>query len=469
MLVFPHPNTITAKILHLLTTSISPTQLLQIQAQIILHNLHPNPTITFHFINACKSLGLLQSTLHLFSHFQISNPFIYNNLIRTFSHSPSPQFSLLIYTQMRHKSIPPNHYTFPFVLKSLSDLRELRQGQTVHTHIVKMGHLDDLYVRNALLDLYSSCGEMEMCEFLFDEMTQRDAVSWTILISGHRKNGKLDEALIAFERMQYAGISPNRVTMVNALAACAGHGALEMGVWIHDYIKRNGWELDVILGTSLIDMYGKCGRIEIGLSVFDSMAEKNVYTWNSIIGGLALAKNGEEALSWFFRMEEEGIKPDKVSLTGVLCACSHSGLVKMGQRIFYSMVDGKYGFPPEIKHYGCMVDLLARAGLIDEAKEFMLMMPFEPNTVIWGALLSGCRAHGDMELSEMAARKLIELEPDNSAYYVVLSNFYAEMGRWSGVEEVRRLMKERGFKKDVGSSSVELEESKENVYDLLGP
>ncbi|KAL5996053.1 hypothetical protein ACLOJK_026126 [Asimina triloba] len=359
---------------------------------------------------------------------------------------------------MRRKSVLPNHYTFPFILKSLSDLKELGRGQTVHTHIVKEGHLRDLYVGNALLDLYASCGEMEMCEFLFDEMPQRDAVSWTVLISGYRNARKLDEALIAFERMQYAGVPPNRVTMVNALSACSGHGALQMGIWIHDYIRRHGLELDVILGTSLIDMYGKCGRIETGLSVFNVMSEKNVFTWNSIIRGLALAKNGRAAVSWFLRMEGEGLTPDRVTLIGVLCACSHSGLVQIGLQIFFSLICGKYGFPPGIKHYGCVIDLLARAGLTDEAKAFMEMMPFEPNTAIWGSLLVGCRARGDIELSGKVARKLIELEPENTAYYILLSNLYAEIGRWEGVEEVRRWMKERGFKKDIGRSFVEMEE-----------
>lgn len=281
--------------------------------------------------------------------------------------------------------------------------------------------------------------------------------------------GDLDEALIAFERMHFAGVSPNPVTMVNALAACAGFGALNMGVWIHEYMKRNGWELDVILGTSLIDMYGKCGRIEVGLSVFESMVEKNVFTWNSIIIGLALAKNGEEAVSWFFRMEEEGIKPDQVTLLGVLCACNHSGLVQTGRQIFYSMIDGKYGFSPGIKHYGCMIDLLGRSGFLYEAQEFIERMPFEPNSVMWGALLTGSRVHGDLELSEFAARRLLELEPENGAYYVLLSNLYAEMGKWSDVEELRKIMKERGVKKDVGSSSLELGEPKEQAYELLAP
>lgn len=195
---------------------------------------------------------------------------------------------------------------------------------------------------------------------MFEEMPQPDVVSWTVLIEGNRNAGRIDDALLAFEQMQFSGVLPNHVTMVNALAACASCGALETGVWIHDFIRRNGWEVDVILGTALIDMYGKCGRIDVGLSVFEGMIEKYVFTWNSLIKGLALAKSGEEAVQWSFKMEGEGIRADEVSLLGALCVCSHSGLVETGREIFRSVSDGKYGFSPGVEHYWCMVDLLGR-------------------------------------------------------------------------------------------------------------
>ncbi|OVA14852.1 Pentatricopeptide repeat [Macleaya cordata] len=300
-------------------------------------------------------------------------------------------------------------------------------------------------------------------------MPQRDVVSWTVLIEGNRNAGRLNDALFAFERMQFSGVEPNRVTMVNALSACASSGVLEMGVWIHDYITRNGWEFDVILGTSLIDMYGKCGKIEMGLCVFESMSEKNVFTWNSLIRGLALAKNVEEALDWFFKMQKEGIKADEVTLIGVLCACSHGGLVERGRQIFRLLINGNYGFSPNIKHYGCMVDLLGRAGFLEEALEFIEYMPFEPTKAMWGALLGGSRANGDLKLSEFSVRRLVELEPENGSYYVLLSNLYAEMGRWGDVEKVRRMMKEKGLEKDLGCSFIELEEPKKDVFELLTP
>lgn len=307
---------------------------------------------------------------------------------------------------------------------------------------------------------------MALCRKLFDEMPHRDVVSWTVLIMGYRNAGQYDDALLVFEQMQYAGVVPNRVTMVNALAACANSGAVEMGTWIHDMIRRNGWELDVILGTALIDMYAKCGRVEDGVRVFNSMGEKNVFTWNAVIKGMALAKSGDEAIWYFNRMEEGGVRPDGVTLVAVLSACSHSGLVDMGRRIFGFLIGGKYGFSPNVKHYACMVDLLARSGSLHEAFEIMRCMPFEPSKAMWGSLLAGSKSRGDLEFAEFAARKLVELEPGNTAYYVHLSNLYAEMGRWSDVEKVRGMMKDRELIKDLGCSSVEVEHQR-HVGELL--
>ncbi|KAF5183684.1 Pentatricopeptide repeat-containing protein [Thalictrum thalictroides] len=295
-------------------------------------------------------------------------------------------------------------------------------------------------------------------------MPQRDVVSWTILIEGNKNVGKFDNAHLVFQRMLYSGVLPNRVTMVNVLSLCASSGMLSIGVWIHDYIRERGWELDVILGTSLIDMYAKCGKIEKGLRVFHSMNEKNVSTWNSLINGLALGKGGEEAMQCFSLMELEGIMPDEVTLLGVLSACSHSGMVQTGRKYFYSMVNGKYGFQPSIKHFGCMIGMLARAGCLDEAFKLIETMPFKPTKSMWGAMHTGCRLQGSLELCEFTAWKLIELEPEIAAYYASLSNLYAEMGRWSDVEKVRKLMKERKLVKDVGYSFVEVQEHKKQDY-----
>ncbi|KAL3647999.1 hypothetical protein CASFOL_008967 [Castilleja foliolosa] len=452
-------TTVATKILRLLTTSCkSQSHLHQILAQLLLHNLRRDTTIADHFITACHSLDLLTSAafpLYINNH-TTPHTFVCNKLLKAFSQSSTPQKSPLIYSHMHKNAVPVNNYTFPFVLKALAGLNMIKEGISVHSQIVKFGYVDDVYVGNSLLNLYAATGNMYLCVKVFDELPLRDVVSWTTVIKGFNESGSFDDSLIAFERMRTEGVMPNRVTAVNALNACAGLGALDMGIWIHNYAKTNGWDLDVKLGTALIDMYGKCGRIEDGLQMFDEMPDKNVYTWNAIIKGLALSKSGKKAVNYFLEMENKGIQPDEVTLIAVLSACVHSGFVHMGRRIFSSLVDGKYGIAPSVKHYSCMVDLLVRCKCLDDALGVIKEMPFEPSVSIWGALLGGCRMNGDYEMGEMAAWKLVELEPGNSGYYVMLSNLYAEKERWDDVEKVRRLMKDRGMKKDMGSSSVEL-------------
>ncbi|KAL6214848.1 hypothetical protein ACLB2K_014280 [Fragaria x ananassa] len=448
----------TTRLLSLLPNCSSAAHIAQIQVHLITQNLHSITTVASAFISASKTLNLLHlAHLHILTQLPTPHVFNCNSLIRAFSHSHIPHIPLSIYTHMTRTSIAPNNYTFPILFKSLADFRDLRQSQCLHTHVVKLGQWSDIYVLNSALDLYASCGRMDLCRKVFDEMPVRDVVSWTGLIKGYRRLGKYDDALIAFEQMQYAGVAPNAVTMVNALAACASFGALEMGVWIHECIRREGWELDVKLGTALIDMYGTCGRIEEALAVFNGMEEKNTFTWNALIKGFAVAKSGKEAVWWFGRMEQEGFGADNVTLVQVLCACSHSGLVDVGRQIFCSLSNGKYGFLPSIKHYACMIDLLARAGCLEAAVKCLREMPYQPTKAILGSLLAVGKTHGDLPLSEFAAAKLVELEPGNSAYYVLLSNLYAEMGRWNDVEKVRAMMKERDLKKELGCSSTERE------------
>ncbi|KAJ0581822.1 putative tetratricopeptide-like helical domain superfamily [Helianthus annuus] len=436
------------KIINLLKNCTSVAHIYQIQTQLIVHHRHLylNATVAHHFIAACRSCSLLSSSYLLYIHHLHFKPniFICNTLIKALN----PRTSISFYTHMNRSSIKPNNYTFPIVLKAISDLEDPEWGKVVHTHVVKSGHVNDIYVGNSLMSAYASCGEMGFCRQVFDEMSERDVVSWTVMITGYRQRGKFSDALLTFEQMQYAGVVPNQVTVVNALAACANCGAIDMGVWIHEFIKKNSWQLDVIMGTSLVDMYGKCGSIQDALSVFLSMKEKNGFTWNSLIKGLAMA-HVEEALWWFSKMEhEKGIKPDDVTLVVVLNACACSGLVQKGREIFTSLINGKYGFLPNAKHYACLVDLLARSGSLNEAMEVIKDMPFEPSKSVWQALLAGCRSYGELEMSAFAAWNLIKLAPNYRDNYVILCDLYTEMGRSSELYRVQMLMKMRGIKSD---------------------
>ncbi|KAJ3676325.1 hypothetical protein LUZ60_003737 [Juncus effusus] len=434
------------RLLHALTTCTSTASLCQIQSQILHSNLLNNTTIFSSFILCCHRLNHLRPALHLFSLLRRPHVFVCNTLLKCVN-SPLPLFS-----HMLKSSISPNRYTLPIVLKSVS---LPLHGRLIHAMAVKLGFGSDFYVQNSLLHVY--CSDMADAERLFNEMPVRNVVTWTTLVDGYKNSGRFFDSIAAFNSMQLAGFSPNRVTMIAALGSCASISAIDTGQWIHEYIARNGWDLDVKLGTSLVDMYCKCGQLEAAINVFFSMKQKNAYTYNSLIGGLAMANRGLEALSFFSQMEKEGIQADSVTLINVLTAFSHAGLVETGKQIFDSILKGKYKFEPKIKHYGCMLDLLGQAGLLKEAFKLVEEMPMGSNVVVWGLLFGVCRKRGHRMWSEVVVRRMIELEPNNVAHHVLLANLYAETGRWREAHEVRWRLKERGLRKEKGLSFVESE------------
>lgn len=262
-----------------------------------------------------------------------------------------------------------------------------------------------------------------------------------------------------FHRMQLQNVQPDEIAILTVLSACADLGALHLGEWIHNYIENEKHEIlknrVVPLYNSLIHMYAKSGNISKALQVFENMQHKTIITWTTMIAGLALHGLGNEALRLFSRMEKARVKPNEVTFIAVLSACSHVGLVELGQDVFTSM-RSKYGIVPEIEHYGCMVDLLGRGGYLEEAKELVRVMPFEANAAIWGSLLAAATRCGDAELAAEALRHLIVLEPQNCGNYSLLSNTYAALGRWSEARMVRKVMRDKGVEKVAGMSFIEV-------------
>lgn len=317
----------------------------------------------------------------------------------------------------------------------------------------------DLPSWNSIINANVKAGLVDIARKLFDEMPERNVISWSCMINGYGRSGEYKEALVLFREMQKVevnGVKPNEFTVSSVLLACGRLGALEHGKWVHAYIGKCGMEVDVVLGTSLVDMYAKCGSIERAKWVFDNMGpNKDVMACSAMISGLAMHGHAEECLELFAKMTNYGVRPNAVTFLGVLCACVHGGLVSEGQEYFRRMSE-EFGITPLIQHYGCMVDLYGRAGLIEEACVLVKSMPMEPDVLVWGALLSGSRMHGDIETCEIALKKLIELDPTNSGAYVLLSNVYAKRGRWADVRHVRDLMEARGIKKVPGCSLVEL-------------
>ena len=303
---------------------------------------------------------------------------------------------------------------------------------------------------------YVTSARINEARDLFDEMPQRNAVSWSAMITGYVQADMFREALSLFSEMQRSGMRPNHAGVVGALTACAFLGALHQGRWIHAYVDRNGMKLDRILGTALVDMYAKCGCIGIAWKLFREMPDRDVFAYTAMISGFSNHGLSEKAIELFRKMEDDGVKPNEITFICVLTSCSRIGTVAEGKKIFNSMSQ-VYGIEPGVEHYGCLIDLLGRAGLLAEAAAMVKEMPMEPDTFVLGALLNACRVHGYVELARETVERLEKLGLDHSGVYVQLSNLYASANRWHHVAEVRKEMESKGVRKVPGCSMIEVD------------
>eukprot|EP01018_Ginkgo_biloba_P008769 Gb_30993 [translate_table: standard] len=319
------------------------------------------------------------------------------------------------------------------------------------------GHFDKALklFRQLQLTGYAHNGLLNEALKLFQKMPEQNVVSWTAMISGYSKNGQFEEALKFFQQMQLTGVKPDLDTFASVLPACAHMAALHQGREVHGGIIRSGFKADVFVGSALVDMYAKCGIVEDACKVFDKMPEQNVVSWTAMIVGYALHGCGKKALQLFEKMQRSGMKPNPVTFVGVLSACCHAGLVGDGWKYFHSM-SRDYYITPEVEHYCCMVDLLGRAGQLDEAQDIINNMPIKPDSAVWGSLLGACKIHSNVELGEDVAERLFQLDPKNAAHYVLLSNIYAAAGRWDDKEKIRKMMKDRRVTKMPGLSWIEV-------------
>ncbi|KAJ4712421.1 Pentatricopeptide repeat [Melia azedarach] len=361
-----------------------------------------------------------------------------------------------LFNEMRNWDDRFGEVTLIIVLTACGRLADIELGQWISEYIEANGLNRSVKLMTAVIDMYAKCGHVDKARRLFEQMDKKDVVAWSAMISGYSQARRCKEALDVFHDMQMANVEPNEVTMVSVLSCCAVLGALETGKWVHLYAKKKRLELTVTLGTALMDFYAKCGLIESAVEVFKKMPLKNVFSWTVLIQGLANNGQGKKALDFYYLMREKSIKPNDVTFIGVLSACSHVGMVDEGREFFVSM-NRDFGIEPRVEHYGCLVDILGRAGLIEEAYQFIKNMPIPPNAVIWRTLLAACRAHKNVEVGEESLENLVQLEPMHSGDYILLSNIYASVDRWEDALRVRNEMREKGIKKTPGCSLIELD------------
>ncbi|CAI0383515.1 unnamed protein product [Linum tenue] len=401
----------------------------------------------------CQKAFLLMPDLDLVS---------WNTAIGAYANSDSlASNSVETFLEMMRAGWNPNRVTFINILTAVSFLSLNELTPQIHVMLLKRHMADDLALENGLLASYGKCGEMNDCEKIFLRMSnRRDEVSWNSMISGYIHNEMLSEAMDLVCSMMQTGQRLDRFTFATVLSACASIATLAHGAEVHAAALRSCLESDVVIGSALVDMYSKCGRVDYASRFFNSMPVRNLYSWNSMISGYARHGHGEKALDLFSQLEAlGGLLPDHVTFVGVLSACSHVGLVDLGFGHFTSMTE-KYRLKPRIEHYSCMADLLGRAGQLEKLENFINSMPMKPNTLIWRTVLGACgRSNGrKTELGKKAAIMLMEMEPDNATNYVLMSNMYASGGQWDEVARSRRAMRDALVKKEAGCSWVSMKD-----------
>ncbi|KAL7088526.1 hypothetical protein ACP275_13G132500 [Erythranthe tilingii] len=334
--------------------------------------------------------------------------------------------------------------------------KEYKKGRRMHWQMVVVGFIPDEYLKIKLLILYAKSGDLDTAHVFFDALIMKNIISWNAMIAGYVQKGLEEMGLSLYHRMRQLGWMPDQYTFASVFRACSSLAILEQGKQAHGILIKSQISINVVVNSALMDMYFKCSSPHDAFRVFNTSLQRNVITWTCLISGYGLHGRVYEVLDAFHQMISEGFKPNQITFLAVLSACSHGGLVDKGQEYFSSMLKD-YGVRPRGKHYAVMVDLLGRAGRLEEAYEFVQVSPCKDHPAVWGALLGACRIHGNMDIVKIAAKNFFELEPENAGKYIVLCNAYATFGMWKNVAEIRSVMRGSGIKKEPGYSMIEVQ------------
>ncbi|KAL5819470.1 hypothetical protein ACOSQ3_023401 [Xanthoceras sorbifolium] len=445
-------------------------------------------------INVYVVCRLLSNARKVFDEISDRTLVSWNSMIGGYSKMGCCKEAFLLFKEMRELGLEPDEFSLVSLFSVCSQSCELNLGRSVHLYMEVTGVQIDLIVRNALLDMYAKCGDLGSAQIVFGRIPNKNVVSWTSMVSAYAKHqlveyaretfdqmpvknviswnsmiscyvreGHCKEAIDLFHKMCETRVVPDEATLVSVLSACSHVGDLVMGKKVHKYICKNDIIPSVTLCNALIDMYAKCGSLGIAMDIFNKMPENNLVSWNVVIAALALHGCGLKAVKLFEKMQACRIWPDELTFMGLLSACSHSGLVDEGC-YYFKIMESFFGVSHEIEHFACMVDLFGRWGLLEEAVRLIADMPMKPDIVVWGALLGACRIHGNVEIGKLILKQLLELEPNSSGLYVLLSNLFCESQRWQDVKNIRKLMNDGGIIKCRAISFIEIEG---RVYEFM--
>lgn len=442
----------------------------QIHTQVIKTGFHPNVYASSVLIDMYAKHGKLDSAHKILRRINEEDVVSWTAMIAGYAQHDMFVEALKLFEEMEGRGIRSDNIGFSSAISACAGIKAFNQGQQIHAQSIVSGYALDLSIGNALVCLYARCGRTEDAYLAFDKIDDKDNISWNGLISGFAQSGNYEEALKVFSRMNQSRVEPNMFTFSSAVSAAANTANIKQGKQIHARIIKMGYDAETEASNVLITLYAKCGILDDAKREFLEMPEKNEVSWNAMITGYSQHGCGREAIELFEEMKWLGVMPNHVTFVSILSACSHVGLVDKGLSYFKSMSE-EHGLEPKIEHYVCIVDILGRAGFVRRAREFIEAMPIEPDAMIWRTLLSACTLRKNMEIGEFAANHLLELEPEDSATYVLPSNMYAVAGKWDQRDQTRHMMKDRGVKKEPGYSWIEVKNSIHSFFvgDRLHP
>ncbi|XP_004152881.1 pentatricopeptide repeat-containing protein At3g56550 isoform X1 [Cucumis sativus] len=446
-------------ILALLQGCNSLKRLRKIHAHVIVSGLHHHVPIANKLLNFCaiSVSGSLAYAQLLFHQMECPQTEAWNSIIRGFAQSSSPIDAIVFYNQMVCDSFSiPDTFTFSFVLKACERIKAERKCKEVHGSVIRCGYDADVIVCTNLVKCYSAMGSVCIARQVFDKMPARDLVAWNAMISCFSQQGLHQEALQTYNQMRSENVDIDGFTLVGLISSCAHLGALNIGVQMHRFARENGLDQSLYVGNALIDMYAKCGSLDQAILIFDRMQRKDIFTWNSMIVGYGVHGRGSEAIYCFQQMLEARIQPNPVTFLGLLCGCSHQGLVQEGVK-YFNLMSSKFRLKPEVKHYGCLVDLYGRAGKLDKALEIVSNSSHN-DSVLWRILLGSCKIHKNVTIGEIAMNRLSELGATSAGDCILLATIYAGEKDKAGVARMRKMIKSQGKKTTPGWSWIEIGE-----------
>ncbi|KAF3444816.1 hypothetical protein FNV43_RR14509 [Rhamnella rubrinervis] len=426
-----------------------------IHGYIIRFNVQLDLIATTALVDLYSKCKNLMQARELFNRMEKRDAIAYDVLMAGYLHCDFACEAMEIFAEMIGSGIRPNLGSILGVLSASSDLKDIRKGKCIHGYVVRHGFDLNAEIANQIIYMYAKCGCIIYARKVFNRMRNKDLVSWTSMMIGYVYNGHCEEATILFRLMQREKLDHDSVTLITLLQAFSQLGCLSLAKEVHCHLYRAALESELPLINSLIATYSKCGKLDMARNLFEHTIELCLTSWNTMIAAYGMHGKCIEALMLFDGMQKEGVEPDEVTFTSVLSACSHSGMINEGIRAFRSMVE-EYSIIPCEEHYGCMVDLLSRAGQLEEAYNLIKCLPSRLSSSALGSLLAACRVHGNTEMGELIGRHILDLESENSSAYSMVSNMYAESGKWEDVVRVRNMVKERGLKRTPGYSLIEL-------------